>query len=192
MIGQNTLQLLRCLHKVNSVQETCAKCIGVHILEFEILQTTWKNKTKNIKMLDLLMKNSKLRVWSSLFQIFHVIWKISFNMWTAKHLEQASCTELTLKTNSVQIQGSINLKNQILAFFGNKMLQKILKCRKSFCSKSRSTYENYHTHKKGLKFALFLEQGHHHYCHRSKIKKLYFGQCKQYLQLTVEIFAVQQ
>ena len=73
--------------KVNSVQEACAKCFAVH------LQTTWKN----IKMLDLLMINWKLRVWSSLFHFFHVICKISnFNMWTAKHLAQASCTELTL------------------------------------------------------------------------------------------------
>ena len=31
------------------------------------------------------------------FIVFHVICKISnFNMWTAKHLTQASCTELTL------------------------------------------------------------------------------------------------
>ena len=42
--------------KVNSVQEACAKCFAVHILKFEILQTTLKNKTKSIKMLDLLMK----------------------------------------------------------------------------------------------------------------------------------------
>ena len=42
--------------KGNSVQEACAKCFAVHILKFEILQTTWKNKTKNIKVLDLLMK----------------------------------------------------------------------------------------------------------------------------------------
>ena len=49
--------------KVNSVQEACAKCFVVHILKFEILQTTWKNKTKSIKMLDWLMKNWKLRVW---------------------------------------------------------------------------------------------------------------------------------
>ena len=26
--------------KVNSVQEACAKCFPVHVLEFEILQTT--------------------------------------------------------------------------------------------------------------------------------------------------------
>ena len=56
--------------KVNSVQEACAKCFVVHILKFEILQTTWKNKTKNIKMLDLLVKNWKLRVWRSFFSFF--------------------------------------------------------------------------------------------------------------------------
>ena len=43
--------------KVNSVQEARVKCFAVHILKFEILQTTPKNKTKCIKMLDLLMKN---------------------------------------------------------------------------------------------------------------------------------------
>ena len=42
--------------KVNSVQEACAKCFAVHLLKFEILQTTRKNKTKNIKMLHLLVK----------------------------------------------------------------------------------------------------------------------------------------
>ena len=61
------------------------------------LATTWKNKTKNIKMRQMLVKNSKLRVWCSLFNFFHVICKISnFNMWTAKHLSKSSCTELTL------------------------------------------------------------------------------------------------
>ena len=83
--------------KVNSIQEACAKCFAVHKLRFEILQTTWKNNTENIKTLEVLMKNWKLRVWCSLFHFFHVICKISnFNMWTAKHLAQASCIELTL------------------------------------------------------------------------------------------------
>ena len=43
--------------KVNSVQEACAKCFAVHMLNFEILQTTQKNKTKYMKMLDLSVKN---------------------------------------------------------------------------------------------------------------------------------------
>ena len=73
------------------MQEACAKCFAVHILKFEILQTTWKNKTKNIKMLNLLVKNFGLMFFVS---FFHMICKISnLNMWTAKHLEQASCTE---------------------------------------------------------------------------------------------------
>ena len=53
-VGENLLKLMS---KVNSVQEACAKCFAVHISKFEILQTTWKNKTKYIKMLDLLVKN---------------------------------------------------------------------------------------------------------------------------------------
>ena len=57
-------------NKVNSVQEPCTKCFLLHILKFEILQTTWKNKTKNIKMLDLLVKKWKQRVWCSLFNFF--------------------------------------------------------------------------------------------------------------------------
>ena len=44
------------------------------------------------------MTNSKRRVWCSIFHFFHLICNISnFNMWTAKHLAQASCTELTLR-----------------------------------------------------------------------------------------------
>ena len=85
--------------KVNSLQEACAKFFAVHILKFEILQTTWKNKKQNKKHQnkDLLLKNWKLRVWCSLFHFSRVICKISkFNMWTGKHLAQASCTELTL------------------------------------------------------------------------------------------------
>ena len=36
--------------KVNYVQEAYTKCFAVHILEFEIWQTTWKIKTKIIKI----------------------------------------------------------------------------------------------------------------------------------------------
>ena len=59
--------------KVNSVEEACANYFAVHKSKIEILQTTWKNKTKHIKMLDLLMKNWKLRLWCSV-SFFHVIW----------------------------------------------------------------------------------------------------------------------
>ena len=51
-------------------------------------------------MLDLLMKNWKLKSLMFFASFFHVIYKISnFNLWTAKHLAQASCTELTLYEN---------------------------------------------------------------------------------------------
>ena len=82
--------------KVNSVQEACAKGFVVHKLEFVILQTKWKNKKRlqNIKSIDQKLKTKSL-MFFVLF--FHVICKISnVNMWTAKHLVQASCTELTL------------------------------------------------------------------------------------------------
>ena len=63
-----------------------------------------KTKQKNIKILNLLVKNWKLRVLCSLFHLFHVICKISsFNMWTAKHLAQASFTELTLLVTKVDM-----------------------------------------------------------------------------------------
>ena len=39
-----------------------------------------------------------------MFWIFYVVCKISnFNMWTAKHLAQASCTELTLKQTAMPL-----------------------------------------------------------------------------------------
>ena len=68
---------------------------GSHIKIWKFANHMKKEK-KNIKMLDLLMKNWKLRVWCSLFQL---ICKISnLNMWTTKHLTQASYIELTLLT----------------------------------------------------------------------------------------------
>ena len=44
------------------------------------------------------LKNGKLRVWRFLFHFLHVICTISnSNTWTAKHLANLSCTELTLE-----------------------------------------------------------------------------------------------
>ena len=57
----------KCVSKVNSVQEPCAKCFAVHILKFEIYSYHMKKK----------QKNWKLQVWCSLFHFFHVICKIS-------------------------------------------------------------------------------------------------------------------
>ena len=39
-------------HKINLVQEACTEFFAVHLLEFEILQNSWKEKTKSIKKLD--------------------------------------------------------------------------------------------------------------------------------------------
>ena len=84
--------------KFNSVQEACPKCFAVHILKFEILPTTWKKQNKkhqNARSIDEKLQTKSLMFFVS---FFYVICKISnFNMWTAKHLVQASCTELTLR-----------------------------------------------------------------------------------------------
>ena len=48
LVSYISRQILLLNNKVNSVQEACAKSFAVHLLTFEILQTTWKNKTKNI------------------------------------------------------------------------------------------------------------------------------------------------
>ena len=74
-------------------------------------------KTKqNIKTLDLLVKNWKLGVWCTYFFMWFFHGKfLNFNKWTAKHLEQASCTELTLaqrdeKMTSPMLKDSISLR----------------------------------------------------------------------------------
>ena len=68
-----------------------------HTIRFEILQTKWKNKTNSIKMLDLLMKKLKTK---SLIFIVSFFYLIFHNMWTAKRLVKASCTEVTLTLDS--------------------------------------------------------------------------------------------
>ena len=88
--------------KVNPVQEAYAKCFVVHLY----LWFTYQNlksckphektnqKVNNAKSIDEKLKTNGLMFFVS---FFHVICKISnFNMWAAKHLAQASCTELTL------------------------------------------------------------------------------------------------
>ena len=55
---------------------------GSHIKIWN-LSNHMKNKTKNIKMLDLFITNWKIRVGCSLFHFFHMICKISnFNIWS--------------------------------------------------------------------------------------------------------------
>ena len=48
-MGPKNLFWSSIFYKVNSVQEACAKCSSVHILQFEILQTTWENEQKASK-----------------------------------------------------------------------------------------------------------------------------------------------
>ena len=55
------------------------------------------NETKNIRLLVFSFSQIDLAFWCFWFWFFHVVCKISnFNMWTSKHLAQASVTELTL------------------------------------------------------------------------------------------------
>ena len=56
--------------KVNSVQEVCGKCFAVHVLKFEILQITWKNQTKNIRLLVFSFSSILLAFWCFLFCFF--------------------------------------------------------------------------------------------------------------------------
>ena len=56
-----------------------------------------KDETKNIRPLIFSFSPIVLAILMFFVLSFHVVWKISnFSMWTAKHLVQASCTELTL------------------------------------------------------------------------------------------------
>ena len=81
---------------VNSVQEACSKCFAVHTIKIWNLANHMKKKeTKNIRLL-FFSFSKNLALWCFYF-VFHGVWKISnFIMCTAKHLEQASCTDFTL------------------------------------------------------------------------------------------------
>ena len=77
------------------VQEPCVKCLAVHILHFEILGTNKKINQKcpvhiYVDMLERL-KTEHLNIFVSFFIRFS-----RFQILTAKHLMQASCTELAL------------------------------------------------------------------------------------------------
>ena len=74
-----------------------------------------KKKHQNAKSIG---EKLKTKVWCSLFHFFHVICKISnSNMWTAKHLAQASCTELTL------MQACFNVPISIFNFQPNEKVE---------------------------------------------------------------------
>ena len=111
--------------KVNSVQEAWAKCFEVHLSNLEILQTTWKTTTtsKYAKTIGEKMKTKSLIFFVSFFC------KISnSNIWTAKHLAQASWTELTLHIRKYRLQLTVTLNlektkpTQFPKFLANKYL----------------------------------------------------------------------
>ena len=57
------------------------KFFGVHILKFKILQSTWISTTKNIKILDTLMKNWKLMFFVLFFSYDFKAFCASFLYW---------------------------------------------------------------------------------------------------------------
>ena len=90
------------------------------ILKFKILQTTWKYKTKNIKKLDLSIKNWKLRVWCSLFNFFMWIWVRDIRL---KGTEDGrSNTDFMYWPINLQCFSVVNLR-----FFGNVYLLTLTK-----------------------------------------------------------------
>ena len=123
------------LVKVNSVQEAYAKCFVVHILKFEILQITWKKWNKEHQTLSFQFFTNRFSILKFFVLFLHKVCKISnFDMWTAKHLAQASCTELTvMKTNLI----SFNFCSMFLQLFpkrdGKNLYLEIHK-RKELCT----------------------------------------------------------
>ena len=58
------------LSKGNSVQEACAKCFAVHILEFEIFQITWKKWNKEHQTFSFQFFINRSSIWCFLFCFF--------------------------------------------------------------------------------------------------------------------------
>ena len=56
--------------KVNSVQEACAKCFAVHILQFEILKIAWKKWNKEHQTLSFQFYINK----SSILMLLFFMW----------------------------------------------------------------------------------------------------------------------
>ena len=104
--------------KVNSVQESWTKCFAVQIIKFEILQITWKKWIKGHHTLTSQFFTNIFSILMFFVLFFHVVCKIShFNKWTAKHLVQASCTELTLEVSFDGEFGQKNKNSKIHQFF---------------------------------------------------------------------------
>ena len=74
----NLHSIKRSALKVKSVQEAYAKYFAVHILEFEILQITWNNEAKNIRLLVFSFSSINLKLWCFLFCFF--MWFAGFQI----------------------------------------------------------------------------------------------------------------
>ena len=66
------------LLKVNSVQETCAKCFAVHIVKFEILEITWKKWNKEHQTLSFQFFISRFSIL--MFFVLFFMWFARFQI----------------------------------------------------------------------------------------------------------------
>ena len=84
------------MSKVNSLQEACTKCYAVHIgIKIWNLANHMRKQNKNHQ--NEIFFGDKLKILSLMFFVSFFSCDLqNFIMWTAKHLVQASCTELTL------------------------------------------------------------------------------------------------
>ena len=71
---------------------------GLHVKIWTNHIQKLKKRTEDFSFQFFINKSSILMLF---VLFFHVVWEISnFNMWTAKHLAQASCTEFTLLSHT--------------------------------------------------------------------------------------------
>ena len=95
---EHSLILCFYMSKVNSVQEACAKSFAVYMLKFEIFPIKWKKWNNEHQTLSFQFLINLFSILMFFVLFLHAACKISnFNKWTAKHLVQASCTELALR-----------------------------------------------------------------------------------------------
>ena len=103
-------------HRIYFVKSTQYKKLAPNALWFtyqdlKSCKSHAKNETKNIK---LLVFNFSPILLLGFVPFFHGVCKISnLNMWTTKHLAQASCTELTLKTSLLKFSFPIGWRSVI-------------------------------------------------------------------------------
>ena len=84
--------------KVNSIQEACVKFFVVHISKFQILQNTWKNERKNIRVLVFSLLSINLAFWYTLFCFFMLCARFQISICEPQSIwrKLLVCTELIL------------------------------------------------------------------------------------------------